>query len=490
MKHPIFLAALLALPAIAETQNLDFYQVENIKLPEGVPPEVGGIDFAPDGTLFVVLRRGDIFRAKPVEDPEAFEWEHFATGFHNGCGIDAVSRDKVRVTQMAEMTEVEDTDGDGHGDRHAVFAAGWGLSGNYHETNTLTGDGDGGYYLAIGTASHNGPVFENTLGEYSATGQRGRNFASVKWKGWVLHCSPEGELTPFASGFRMHNGIYRDPDGNIWAGDNQGDWKAVTPLYHIEKGNFYGHPSSLVWDENWKKSNDPLAYYRENLEEYNKDRTYAAVEVPHDMNRSAGEPIEIPRDGEFGPFAGDLLLPDNNGRRISRIMLEQVKGRFQGAVTHFIDDHVLRSGNHRTRFSADKKQLYVGQTVRGWGTPAEGLQRITWKGGVPFDIEHVAVTPTGFRVAFTKDVPDGLADLSKWKVKSFTYQPKWTYGSAPEDVREHELSMAGRDGKELEIKVEGIEAGRIYDFRLPGAEDGDGSPLQNQWFVYTANELP
>ena len=31
----------------------------------------------------------------------------------------------------------------------------------------------------------------------------------------------DGKLTPFASGFRMHNGITRSPDGEIWCGDNQ-----------------------------------------------------------------------------------------------------------------------------------------------------------------------------------------------------------------------------------------------------------------------------
>ena len=37
----------------------------------------------------------------------------------------------------------------------------------------------------------------------------------------------------------------QDPDGSLWCGDNQGDWKAATPLYHLEKGKFYGHPSGL-----------------------------------------------------------------------------------------------------------------------------------------------------------------------------------------------------------------------------------------------------
>lgn len=470
----------------------DCYQIQDIPLPAGVPPEVGAIDFAPDGSLFVVLRRGDVLRALPSADPGGFQWSLFASGFHNGCGIDAVSASKIRVTQMADMLEAEDRDGDGQADSFMRFASGWGLSGNYHETNSLTGDGKGGYFLAIGTASHNGPVFRQVLGDYSPAGRRGRNFAAVKWRGWVLHADAQGKLTPWASGFRMHNGIYQDPDGNLWSGDNQGDWKAATPLYHIEKGNFYGHPSSLVWDAKWE-GKDPLAYFRDHLDEYNAARTPPAVELPHkEINRSAGEPYELPRDGSFGPFAGQLLVPDNNGTRISRVMLEKVNGKFQGAVTHFINGQGLRSGNHRLRFSPDGKQLYIGQTVRGWGKPAEGLQRVTWLGGVPFDVATMKITNKGFVMNFTKDIPDAMIEAGGWKFSSFTLQPTWQYGSPPENRREHAVSRITRHGaRGVEVELGDFAVGRVYHLALGAMESADdSSPLQNRNFYYTANELP
>ena len=101
----LLLLPLLATGAMADDFFDDCYKIEDIKLPPGIPPEVGAIDFAPDGTLFVVLRRGDVLRAKPESDPTAFKWELFATGFHNGCGLHALSSSKIRVTQMSEMTQ-------------------------------------------------------------------------------------------------------------------------------------------------------------------------------------------------------------------------------------------------------------------------------------------------------------------------------------------------------------------------------------------------
>ena len=466
------------------------YLVEDIKFPPGVPPEVGAIDFAPDGTLFAVLRRGDVMRAKPKKDPNSWEWELFATGFHNGCGIDALSRDKVRVTQMADFTEVTDTNGDGRADQYRIFAAGWGLSGNYHETNTIADDGKGGYYIAVGTASHNGPTAEHTLGEYSKFGRRGRNFASVKWKGTTLHCDAKGNLTPFCFGFRMHNGIHLDSSGNLWCGDNQGDWRATTPLYHLEKGNFYGHPSALVWDERWPRDKDPLATYREDLEAYNKHRTMPAIQVPHkEMNRSAGEPYEIPKN--FPHFPGQMLLPDNNSKRITRIMLEEVNGKFQGACTHFLNGGGLRSGNHRVRFSPDGSQIYIGQTVRGWGREAEGLQRITPTSEIePFDITSFKITPKGFKLTFNRDLAKTVKD-SDFNFKSFTYQSKWTYGSPQENKKDHKVAGVKMPGdRTVEVMLDELNPGRVFQLDLAKLMSKDGAEVQNRLFYYTANEVP
>lgn len=470
----------------------DSYTLETIALPPNVPAEVGALAFDPAGDLYVCLRRGDVLRATPAANPENFQWKQFATGMHNGCGMWAPAPGRIVVSQMPELTEAVDTDQDGVADTYHRLADGWGLSGNYHETNALCPDGKGGYYLAIGTASHNGPTFVHTRGQYSKAGRRGRNYSSVSYRGWVLHYAADGSLTPVASGFRMHNGIYQDPDGRLWCGDNQGDWKATTPLYLVEKGNFYGHPSSLVWDDRWPDNKDPLTTYREDLDAYNKHRTHAAVQIPHgEMNRSASDPIEIPRDGSFSKaFAGQLLLADNNGTRITRIMLDEVNGQLQGSCTHFINGHGLRSGNNRLLFSPDGKSLYIGQTVRGWGKMAEGLQRLTSNGKEPFDITALTLTKNGFKLTFSEDLPEKAADAGTYAVTSFTYQSKWTYGSPMENKKEHKISGAhSPDRKTVELVVDGLLPGRVYQLNLADFKSAKGTSLHNRLFFYTANQL-
>lgn len=485
------LTALIILTAVtlhaAPASITDYYNIEKITLPPNVPPEVGAVKFDSEGTLYVALRRGDILMATPTTDPTKFDWKLFASGFHNPCGMEIIAPRHLIISQMAELTEVKDTDGDGQAETYNTLTTAWGVSGNYHETNELCPDGTGGYYIAVGTASHNGPTFYNLRGEYSKIGRRGRNFSSVKWKGWVMHYAKDGTVTPFAKGFRMHNGITRDKEGNIWATDNQGDWRATTPLYHVQKDHFYGHPSSLVWDPKWPKGKDPLHL---SLTEIDNMRTRAAVLLPYqEINRSASEPIQIPAN--FGPYTNQLLIPDNNGQRISRVMLEKVQGEYQGACTHFINTKKYRTGGNRATFTADGKTLYIGHTVRGWAKPGEGLTRIAYTGKPPFDIQKMSLTKTGFKLKFTKLIDPKSFTPSDLKLTSYRYQDKWSYGGKKLDQRPEPITSASiTSPNTIEIDVANLTKNRVYQLNIntdSKLRAKDKSPLLNTIFCYTLN---
>ena len=192
---------------IAARPVAECFKLETITFPDNVPAEVGGVAFDAEGTLYVALRRGDIITARNLQDPANFDWKLFATGFDNALGLDVPEPGRIRVAQMPELTEATDTDGDGRADRYRNLADGWGLSGNYHEVNSMTPDGAGGYYIGLGTASHRSPTFVHTRGKYSAVGRRGRNYSAVEYRGWTMHYHADGTLEPFALGFRVINGI-------------------------------------------------------------------------------------------------------------------------------------------------------------------------------------------------------------------------------------------------------------------------------------------
>jgi hypothetical protein len=202
------------------------------------------------------------------------------------------------------------------------------------------------------------------------------------------------------------------------------------------------------------------------------------------------EPVTV--SNAFGPFAGQILLPDNTVNRIARIMLDRVDGEFQGAATMFMDGMGLRAGNNRMRFSPDGRSLYIGVTSRGWGTPSEGLQRLQWRGGTPFTIEKIAITPTGFRLTFTTRPARAAQDLHSYKIRSMVYQPRWTYGSAPEDIRDEEVAqISSVDDRTLHLALTRLQPGRVYHLRLAESlqsEEREAPAYRD--FYYTANRVP
>lgn len=471
-----------------------YYKVESIRLPKGVAPEVGGLAFNAAGEIVVILRRHGILIGRPHKEPGKFTWRQFAnSSLHNPMGVLLIGPGEMLVPTMQELTRIKDTDGDGTADLYeTVCADGWGVSGNYHETNGgPVPDGKGAWFIAVGTASHNGPTMDFVRGKYSKIGRRGRNFSSVAYKGWVVKVLPDGRSIPWASGFRANNGMTMSPDGKLYVTDNQGDWRGTSPLFHVEKGDFCGHPSSLVWDpEFYPAKGDPLKYPIPKLDAMRKR---AAVLFPQGMMcNSPAEPIFDTTAGKFGPFAGQMFVGDVAGRRVLRVMLEEVDGLMQGACTKFIDGSGLRGGNNRFVFSPDGGSLYVGQTYRGWGRPAEGLQRIVYKGKPPLEVKTMRLAKDGFRLTFTRPVKQDAAGKKAYSLIRYHYDYGHRYGSSQRDkksvsIRSVKLSL---DGRRVYLKTDELVPRKVYQLDLSGIKAADdGADLVNRTLCYTANRL-
>jgi hypothetical protein len=469
------------------------YHVDTIAFPPTIVPEVGGLGFTSEGEIVVAMRRFGILMAKPTADPATFPWRSFSDDLlHNICGLQVVSKSEMIVSTMEELTRITDTDGDGIADSYQTICDAWGMSGNYHETNTITPDGKGGWWMAIGTASHNGPVFNYVRGTFSPIGRRGRNFSSVSWKGWVAHIDAKGAFEPFAKGFRAANGIAVAPDGKLYVTDNQGDWRGASPLYHVEKDHFYGHPSSLVWDPAFHASadNDPLNLPLERIEAM---RTPAAVEFPEGyMNNSPSQPLFDVTAGKFGPFAGQLFVGDVAGARLCRAWLEEVDGVMQGFCVHVVT-HGLHAGNNRLVFSPDGTSLYTGQTVRGWGAPSEGLQRITFTGVVPFEVKTMSLLKDGFALTFTKPVNAAAAnDPASYHFNSSYYGNTHQYGSPQLDKTDLAVSKVtvGADGLSVAVVVGGLKINRIIQLDVdPKLTSTDNEKIEHPMLCYKINRL-
>lgn len=480
------LFALSTGPLGAQTpaNEADYYRIQTLPIPEGIELEVGGMDILPDGQLAVSTRRGEIWLIKNpyMAGRVRPQFKRFAHGLHEALGL-AYRDGEFYAAQRSELTRLIDRDGDSRADVYETVYS-WPLEGNYHEYSygPLIRD-DGTMIVTLNLA------------------WIGFGASLSKWRGWMLEITPDGQMTPFATGMRSPAGFGFNMEGDVFYGENQGDWIGSGYISHVERGDFVGNPAGLRWTN---LPGSPLSLKPEDVPDDGRPMVEVAPEVPglklpavwlpHTlMGVSTSDILADTTRGAFGPFAGQLFVGDQGQSRVMRVFLEKVNGVYQGAAFPFREG--FSSGVLRMVWGRDGS-MFVGMTNRGWGStgPAPfGVQRLEWTGLMPFEVRTVEAKPDGFELSFTKPVNrDIAADLSTYQVTGFTYQYHSTYGSpitnretAP--VRGVEVSD---DGLTARISVDGLRKGYIHELKLTDLRSADGEPLLHDVAYYTLNEIP
>ena len=485
MKRLLFTFLLAARIAFAGADNSpsEYYNVEDIPTPPGLSAEVGGLAFAPDGRLAACFHRGEVY----FYDPAKKEWKLFAQGLQDPLGIVAPKNNEVIVMQRSELTRIRDTKGEGVADSYETICDSFGMTGNYHEfAFGPLPTPDGGWFVALNTASNGAGVRQEVRGEYREIGREGRMFSVVPWRGWVVKISADGKLTPWAAGFRSPNGLGFDTKGRLFVSDNQGDWLGACPLYHVEKDKFYGHPAALAWKKG--ETREPLKIP---VKELDAMRTRGSILFPYNtMSNSPTQPITDTTGGKFGPFTGQMLVGEMNHPRILRVAMEEVDGQLQGMAAELLSNHGLRKGDNRVAFAPDGS-LWVGQTDHGWAGD-KGIQRISWTGKVPLDVKEMHLTKNGFEMIFTKPVEAASASNAEtYKVRHYYYEYHAPYGSKEFDSQEEAPKSVtlSEDRTKVTLQFEAMVAWRVYEFHLKGLKSDDGEEIANPLVAYTLNHL-
>jgi len=469
--------------------------VETIPMPTDLDAGTGGLAFLPDGRLAACFTRGEVM----IYHPEQHDWKVFAKGLHEPLGLWVVNAHELLVMQRPELTRLKDTDGDGEADLYEKVTDDFGLSGNYHEFNYgPVKDKKGNLFIALNTASYGGKIQPNPRGEVNTLGRDGEDgrhqmFSAVPYRGWVMKQTPQGKLEPYASGFRSPNGMGIDPEGNLFVTDNQSDWVETSTLYHVKEGHFYGHPASLIWKDGW----DQGSPFDLPITELDQMRTKASVYFPHGIiANSPTQPVWDTTGGKFGPFAGQLFVGEMNHKRIVRVMLEQVKGEFQGACIPFLDNQGLPIGNNRLAFAPDGS-LWIGQIAHGWSGD-QGIRRVTFTGKQPMDVYRMSLTKNGFDVIFTRPLDPAIAlNKNHYRIRHYHYAYRKKPFDEPIDhsqqsnvqpigIKELHLS---EDGKTVSMELDSLKAGYVYELELNNITSKDGIPAANQFVCYTLNNL-
>ena len=216
----------------AQEKENEYWELQSFTPPSGAVVEVGGMDFDSKGVLWISTRRGQVWKVENAlaENPSDAQWTLWAEGLVDGLGLKVVE-DEVWLVQRNELSRLRDEDGDGFCDSIDTISQAWAMTGNYHEfAFGLPQDEEGNFYIST------------NVGFWSPEWWHG--MSKAPWRGWILRMTPDGVMTPVASGVRSPSGLGRDADGNIWYTDNQGDWMPVCGVFPVKDGAFFGHPAS------------------------------------------------------------------------------------------------------------------------------------------------------------------------------------------------------------------------------------------------------
>ncbi len=498
-RHSLLLVSLSPLLLASPSSTLFAKVTEHYVLENVAPPplllerhgtkgtQTDGLAFFPDGRLVSCHVAGEVF----TRHPKTGEWKLFAEGLHTPLGVLPLNDRELLVAQRPELTLLRDVDGDGKADEYEAFCDEFGVSGNYHEFHFgPVRDKHGNIYVALGTASSGAGVRHEKRGRFEPRSYLQRMYACVPYRGWILKITPEGERIPFASGLRTPNGLGLDLQDRLFVTDNQGDWVGTSKMHHVEKGKFYGHAASLVWEKEWKPD-DPKPVSLP-VSELDARRETAAILFPHGlMSNSPSQPLADSTKGKFGPYAGQLLVGEMNKGRIMRVILDEVGDKLQGACLPFFDGNGLSTGNNRLAFSQDGKTLYVGHSAHGWAG-SHGIQSLTFTGKTPPDLLTMHLLPEGFSLTFTLPIdPSSAANPANLPIQSYAYKYHQGYGSPQVNKQTHvpAKTTLSKDGLTLTLQVPSLQPRRLYQFSLSALKTKDGSGLLNPLVVYHAHNL-
>jgi hypothetical protein len=462
-----------------EEREREYYPLVNIPIPKELTIEAGAFCHLPDGRVAVGTRHGEIYLISGVDQPRPNpRYELFATGLDEIFGL-AYKDNAFYVTHSAEVTRVSASKPSGKADRFETISDTWGYA-NYHEYAFGSKfDKAGNMYVALGLS--------NSYNSYAL------------FRGFVLQVKPDGKTQAIASGLRSPGGIgYNEHDALFYI-ESQGPWNCSCSLKAITPGSFQGHPASFNWykyaPEMGSEPEQPKTGTRIITEkERVKQLTPYAVIFPYIRMGRSITGFEVNRTkGKFGPFDDQLFLGDYTLSIIMRATTEQINGVWQGACYPFREG--LSTGILNVTFTPEGK-LLSGGTNRGWpvrGIKPFALERLDWSGKVPFEIQRVNVTPTGFKITLTKPVDKNIATNPQvYQLTTFTHPYHGAYGG-PEIEQTTPVVKSvnvSDDGLVVTLQLAEMLRGHVYTFDLAQLRDHQQTALLHRHAYYTLNEIP
>ena len=405
--------------------DTDILAVDTLTLPYDNPWKAllfaSGVDFGPDGAVYVCTLHGDVWRVTGIDDSlRELTWKRYATGLFQPLGL-RVRDGKVLVLGRDRITRLHDEDGDGEADFYESF------------TDSIATSAGGHDYV--------------TCLEADAAG----NLYYVDPKG-IHRVSPDGRTNiTLATGWRNPNGMGVRPDGLLTVAPQQGEWTPSSQISEVRPGGYYGYGGPKITAERALGYDAPLCW------------------IPHAVDNSSGSQVWLPRSA-WGPLGGQMLHLLWGRCGMMSVLRDTVGDVSQGAVVPL--PVKLLSGPNRATFNARDGALYVAGST-GWQTSAVkdgALQRVRWTGRPAHLPVKWHAHANGITVTFSEPLKrDTAEDAGSYAVKRWNYRYAAQYGS-----KDWSVAQPGKEGRD-DVPIRSAKL--LADGRTVFLDLGDLAPV-------------
>lgn len=335
----------------------------------------------------IVTFSGDVWIVEGIDkNLERLKWRRFASGLYEPMSIEVVD-DTVYVFGKEGIVRLHDLNRDGVADFYENFCNEMEQSLHSREwaSDMVLAPG-GGFYIAKG------------------------GIGGSSQRGTILKVSADGRhVEPMASGLRgPYIGIH-PTKGILSASDQQGNYVPSTPLLLVEKGDYFGFPTTPEPHQTTIKS--PLAW------------------IPHRVDRSGNSQTWV-TGGKMGPLDEQMIHFSFARPGLFRVLIDTTSNARQGGVS-FLRANYPAPTQKGTINPADGQLYITGFNL--WGSSSQGIAafvRLRYT-GLPFYLpERFKAGEQGIVLRFGVELDSVAAkDPLNFQVKRWNYKRTKEYGS-------------------------------------------------------------
>ncbi|TDE10508.1 DUF6797 domain-containing protein [Dyadobacter psychrotolerans] len=376
---------------------------------------VADMAFYSDGRAAVVTFEGDVWMLEGIDkELKNIKWKRFASGLHEPMSIEVV-KNEIYVFGREGIVRLHDLNADGEADFYENFSN---VMAQSPESREWAGDmvygPDGCFYIAKGGSQSNGP---------GVTAQVAKGFrAGSQHNGTIMKISADGrDYEMIATGLRGPYLGMHPQKGTITASDQQGNFVPSTPIYLINKGDYYGVPATAH-----RNDNPPIA----------PPLTW----IPHSADRSSISQTWI-TSNKMGPLNGDLIHFSFAHPGLFRVLIDSSSKITQGGVSFIKADYPAPTS--KGVISPADGQLYI-TGFNLWGSSSTGISsllRMRYTGKPSYMPNQFKATGQGVMLGFDCELDAASVNPASFAVKRWNYKRTQEYGSG-------HFKMDGTTGQE------------------------------------------